>query len=73
MNIELKTTDSSDNEELVNEVLKVVKKYDPEFKQSRISSFNHDILWIVQKKEPIIPVGALFNPGLHRDQGKSWE
>ena len=69
MNIELKTTDGSDNEELVNEVLKVVKKYDPKFKQSRISSFNHDILWLVQKKEPIIPVGALFNPGLHRDQG----
>ena len=69
MNIELKTTDASDNEELVNEVLKVVKKYDPKFKQSRISSFNHDILWLVQKKEPIIPVGALFNPGLHRDQG----
>ena len=69
MNIELKTTDASDNEELVNEVLKVVKKYDPKFKQSRISSFNHDILWLGQKKEPIIPVGALFNPGLHRDQG----
>lgn len=68
MNIELKTTDSSDNEELVNEVLKVVKKYDPEFKQSRISSFNHEILWIVQKKEPGISVGALFNPGLNRDQ-----
>ena len=39
-----------------------------DFRYSRISSFNNEILWKVQKLRPKIPVGALFNKGLSRSE-----
>ena len=52
-------------------LLPILDKLDPEAKYSRISSFNIEILWKVQKLRPKIPVGALFNKGLSRFEDKT--
>ena len=69
MNIELKTTD--DGKVLLECLLPILDDLDPDFKYSRISSFNNEILWEVQKLRPKIPVGALFNHGISRSEGKT--
>ena len=68
MNIELKSTTEEIDAKLLENILPIIEKYDPDFTLSRISSFNKDILWKVQELQPKIPVGALFNCGLHRDE-----
>ena len=61
MNIELKESPFID--EILEKVMAVAKRYDPESKLTRISSFDIPILHTVIKKHPEIPVGSLYNSG----------
>ncbi len=66
MNIELKESKFIDD--VAAKAFDIVKKYDPDVKHSRISSFDKSILWSIQDRYPEIPVGALFNAGHHRNE-----
>ena len=61
MNIELKESPCID--EILDKVMAIARKWDPESKLTRISSFNIPILHTVIKKYPEIHVGALYNAG----------
>lgn len=65
MNIELKESPFID--EILEKVMAVAKRYDPESKLTRISSFDIPILHTVIKKYPDIPVGCLYNSGIRKD------
>ena len=74
MNIELKESPFID--EILEKVMAVAKRYDPESKLTRISSFDIPILHTVIKKYPEIPVGSLYNSGkvtlIYNSRG-SWD
>ena len=65
MNIELKESPFID--EILEKVMAIAKRYDPESKLTRISSFDIPILHTVIKKYPEIPVGSLYNSGKVKD------
>ena len=65
MNIELKESPFID--EILEKVMEIAKRYDPESKLTRISSFDIPILHTVIKKYPEIPVGSLYNSGNVKD------
>ena len=67
---QLKTNNDADKDDLLLEhVIPIIKKCDPDYSHSRISSFNKQILWKVKDKLPDLPsIGALFNCGLDRDE-----
>ena len=64
MNIELKESPFID--EILDKVMAIAKKWDPESKLTRISSFDIPILHTVIKKYPEIHVGSLYNAGNFR-------
>ena len=62
MNIELK--ESPFINEILEKVVTIAKRFDPDTKLTRISSFDISILHTVIEKYPEIPVGALYNAGI---------
>ena len=74
MNIELKESPFID--EILEKVMAIAKRYDPESKLTRISSFDIPILHTVITKYPEIPVGSLYNSGkvilIYNSRG-SWD